>query len=130
MTRCGGISSTDLPEIRLDAFTAITSQTKIRNKRFTDVLVKDNRLVDKNENLLYDQSMSLTLVTNKIRPRTEGYSFSGKHSLKVISFHRHLTRIANQSRLSEATVLWIVEGFVQSPARDSFRAQAHQTWPV
>jgi hypothetical protein len=102
----------------------------IRNKRFSDVLaVSSYRLADTNERLPFDQSMSLTQVANQIRPRMEGYFFSGETPLKVLPFLRHLTRIANQSRLSEATLLWIMEDFLQSPAREAFRAQAHQTWP-
>jgi hypothetical protein len=102
----------------------------IRNKRFSDVLaVSSYRLVDTNETLPFDQSMSLTQVANQIRPRMEVFFFSGEAPLKVLLFLRHLTRIANQSRLSEATLLWIMEDFLQSPAREAFRAQAHQSWP-
>jgi hypothetical protein len=101
----------------------------IRTKRFSNVLtVSSYRLVDTNERLPFDQSISLTQISNQIRPRMEGYFFSGEAPLKVLPFLRHLTRIANQSRLSEATLLWIMEDFLHSPARDALRAQAHQNW--
>lgn len=129
--RAADVSSSRIPPDRLqEPVSTLINKVQIRNKRFTDVLaVTTYRLVDKNENLPYDQSMSLTQVANQIRPRMEGYFFSGEHSLKVLPFLRHLIRISNQSRLSEATLLWIVEDFLQSPARDAFRAQAHRTWP-
>jgi hypothetical protein len=106
------------------------SRIPVRNKRFAEVLsISSYRLTDRNEQLPFDQSVSLTQVSNQIRPRMEGYYFSGEPPLKVLPFLRHLTRIADQSRISEATLLWIVEDFLQSPARESFRAQAHNTWP-
>jgi hypothetical protein len=125
------VSSSRTPPERLrEPLPTLINQVPIRNKRFTDVLaVTTYRLVDTNENLPYDQSMSLTQVANQIRPRMEGYFFSGEPTLKVLPFLRQLTRIANQSRLSEATLLWVVEDFLQSPAREAFRAQAHRTWP-
>jgi hypothetical protein len=123
-------SSRTTPERLREPLPTLINQVPIRNKRFTDVLaVTTYRLVDTNENLPYDQSMSLTQVANQIRPRMEGYFFSGEHSLKVLPFPGKLTRIANQSRLSEATLFWVVEDFRQSPAREAFRAQAHRTWP-
>jgi hypothetical protein len=107
-----------------------SSQIPIRNRRFVEVLSTSTyRLRDRNEQLPLDQSLSLTQVSNQIRPRMDGYYFSGENPLKVLPFLRHLTRIADQSRISEATILWIVEDFLQSPARESFRAQAHTTWP-
>jgi hypothetical protein len=38
----------------------------------------------------------------------EGYYFSGELSLRILPFLIHLTWIADQSRISEATLLWIV----------------------
>ena len=114
----------------LDYRQSPVNSVPIRNRRFSEVLaVSSYRLIDTNENLVFDQSFSLTQVANQIRPRMEGYFFSGEQPLKVLPFLRHLTRIANQSRLSEATLLWIVEDFIHSPAREAFRAQAHRIWP-
>jgi hypothetical protein len=87
-------------------------------------------LTDRTDQLPSDKSISLTQISNQVRPRMDGYFFSGEPQLKVLSFLRHLARIANQSRISEATLLWIVEDFMQSPASESFRAQAHATWPA
>lgn len=106
------------------------SRIPVRNKRFTEVLsISSYRLRDRHDQLPFDQSVSLTQVSNQIRPRMEGYYFSGESPLRVLPFLRHLTRIADQSRISEATLLWIVEDFLQSPARESFRAQTLTTWP-
>jgi hypothetical protein len=125
------VSSSQVPlEGHNGSILMLVPKIPIRNKRFSDVLtVSSYRLVDTNERLPFDQSISLTQISNQIRPRMEGYFFSGEAPLKVLPFLRHLTRIANQSRLSEATLLWIMEDFLLSPARDAFRAQAHQTWP-
>jgi hypothetical protein len=93
------------------------------------VLSPSNYLLrDQHDHLPLDQSVSLTQIFNQIRPRMEGYYFSGKLSLWILLFLRYLTRIADQSRISEATLLSIVEYFLQSPARESFRAQAHSRW--
>jgi hypothetical protein len=75
--RAADISSSRIPpERRQEAFPPLINQVPIRNKRFTDVLaVATYRLADKNENLPYDQSMSLTQVANQIRPRMEGFFF-------------------------------------------------------
>jgi hypothetical protein len=122
-------SSHDPLEGHNDSILMQVPKIPIRNKRFSDVItVSSYRLVDTNERLPFDQSISLTQISNQIHPRMEGYFFSGEAPPKVLPFLRHLTRISNQSRLSEATLLWIMEYFLHSPARDSFRAQAHQTW--
>jgi hypothetical protein len=111
--------------------TGAVPQIHVRNRRFSEVLSTDTyRLRDRNVQLPTDQSVSLTQTSNQLRPRLDGYFFSGEPPLKVLSFLRHLTRVANQSRISAATLLWIVEDFMQAPARESFRAQAHASWPA
>jgi hypothetical protein len=39
-----------------------------------------------------------------------------------------LVKISNQSHVSEAALLWIVEEFLRSPARDAFRTQQFLNW--
>jgi hypothetical protein len=125
------VTSTFYPSgAQQDRIQTHVTPVRIRNKRFSEVLlVSSYRLVDTSENLPFDRSMSLIQVANQIRPRMEGSFFSGDQYLQVLPFLRHLTRISNQSRLSEASLLLIVEDFLQSPAREASRAQAHRVWP-
>jgi hypothetical protein len=44
-------------------------------------------------------------------------------------FLAQIVRVANQTHVSEATLLWILEDFLRSPVKESFRVQAHDTWP-
>jgi hypothetical protein len=60
----------------------------------------------------------------------EGCSFSGEPALAVLPFLQQLTRVANQSHLSEGVLLWIAEDFLSTPARETFRAQHFDTWPA
>jgi hypothetical protein len=103
----------------------------IRNRRYAHVLsVETYRLRDQSEGLRPDQIGSLTAVANQIRPRLDGSHFSGSPPLAVLSFLHQLIRVANQSHMSEAMLLWVVEDFIQSPAKESFRSQHFNTWPM
>ena len=39
-------------------------------------------------------------------------------------------KVADQSYLSEAALLWIVEDFIRTPAKESFRSQQFDSWPT
>jgi hypothetical protein len=71
-----------------------------------------------------------TVVSNAVAHlRLDGCFFSGDPALAVLPFLRQLVKIANQSHVSEAALLWIVEEFLRSPARDAFRTQQFLKWP-
>jgi hypothetical protein len=94
----------------------------VRNRRYAEVLAVQNyRLRDRAQGLRPDQVATLTNVANQIRPRLDGCFFSGEPALAVLPFLRQLVKIANQSHVSEAALLWIVEEVLGSPARDAFR---------
>jgi hypothetical protein len=102
----------------------------VRNRRYAEVLAVQNyRLRDRAQGLRPDQVATLTNVANQIRPRLDGCFFSGEPALAVLPFLRQLVKIANQSHVSEAALLWIVEDFLRSPARDAFRTQQFLNWP-
>jgi hypothetical protein len=47
----------------------------------------------------------------------------------VLPFLTQIVRVANQTEISEATLLWIFEDFIRSPVKEAFRLQAHHSWP-
>ena len=73
---------------------------------------------------------SLTSYANQIRPRLTDCVFSGDSPLLVLPFLKQLVRVADQSFLSEAVLLWIVDDFLRTPAKEAFRAQSLNTWPA
>jgi hypothetical protein len=72
---------------------------------------------------------NLTSAANQIRPRLEGCFFTGDPSLSVLPFLHQLVRVADQSHMSEATLLWVAEDFLRSPVKEAFRSQNLSTWP-
>jgi hypothetical protein len=70
-----------------------------------------------------------TNVASQIRPLLDGFFFSGDPALAVLPFLRQLVKIANQSHVSEASLLWIVKEVLRSPVRDAFRTQQFFNWP-
>ena len=102
-----------------------------RNPRFATVLSVDSyRLRDRSCALLPAQVSGLTTFANQIRPRLSDCVFSGEYPLEVLPFLTQLVRVADQSYLSEAILLWIVDDFIKTPAKEAFRAQAFDSWPA
>jgi hypothetical protein len=102
----------------------------IRNRRYSHVLsISTYRLRDRTSALLPDQVSNLTSAANQIRPRLEGCFFTGDPSLSVLPFLHQLVRVADQSHMSEATLLWVAEDFLRSPVKEAFRSQNLNTWP-
>ena len=102
-----------------------------RNPRFATVLsVESYRLRDQSCALLPAQVSGLTTFANQIRPRLSDCVFSGEYPLEVLPFLTQLVRVADQSYLSEAILLWIVDDFIKTPAKEAFRAQAFDSWPA
>jgi hypothetical protein len=102
----------------------------VRNRRYDTVLsVATYRLRDQTAALRPDQMTSLSSTAALIRPRLEGSFFSGSPSLRIIPFLAQVVRVADQTHISEATLLWILEDFLRSPVKEAFRVQAHDTWP-
>jgi hypothetical protein len=102
----------------------------VRNRRYSQVLAVSNyRLRDRTEALRPDLVSNLTSAANQLRPRLDGNLFCGTPPLSILPFLQQLTRVADQSHLSEAALLWIVEDFLRAPAKDAFRTQRHATWP-
>ena len=103
----------------------------VRNRRFDGVLsIETYRLIDRSLVLRADQVASLTSYANQIRPRLTDCVFSGDSPLLVLPFLKQLVRVADQSFLSEAVLLWIVDDFLRTPAKEAFRAQSLNTWPA
>lgn len=103
----------------------------IRNRRYEQVLaIATYRLRDRTDALRPDQVSNLTTAANQIRPRLEGCFFDGDPSLTVLPFLHQLVRVADQSHMSEATLLWVVEDFLRSPVKEAFRSQNLNTWPA
>jgi hypothetical protein len=112
------VPSTNSPEIR------------VRNRRYAQVLaVESYRLRDRTPALLPDDVENLTKASNQIRPRLEGCFFTGDPPLSILPFLCQLVRVADQSHMSEATLLWVAEDFLKSPVKEAFRAQNSNTWP-
>jgi hypothetical protein len=102
----------------------------VRNRRYEFVLsVSTYRLRDQTAALRPDQMTSLSSIAALIRPRLEGSFFSGSPSLGILPFLSQVVRVADQTHISEATLLWILEDFLRSPVKEAFRIQAHDTWP-
>lgn len=102
----------------------------IRNRRYKTVLaVSTYRLRDQTAALRPDQMTTLSSTAALIRPRLEGSFFSGTPSLGVLPFLAQVVRVADQTQISEATLLWIFEDFLRSPVKESSRIQAHCSWP-
>jgi hypothetical protein len=103
----------------------------VRNKRFAPVLcVEAYRLTDRHAVLRARTSGTLTSIANQLRPRMDDAFFSGDPPLSVLLFLSQLTMVADQSGLSEAELLWIVEDFMRPPVKGAFRAQRPTTWPI
>ena len=103
----------------------------IRNRRFDRVLAVDTyRLRDRSPVLRAEQVSSLTSYANQIRPRLADCVFNGNSPLQVLPFLKQIVRISDQSFLSEAVLLWVVDDFLQTPVREAFRAQSFDSWPV
>jgi hypothetical protein len=101
-----------------------------RNKRYADVLsVTTYRLRDKSHILKPEQVATLTGLANQVRPRLEGVIFTGEPALAVLPFLAQVVKVANQTHISEAALLWIVDDFIRSPAREAFRSQEFSIWP-
>jgi hypothetical protein len=101
----------------------------IRNKKYETVLNPCTyRLRDRNAVLRPDQMTTLSSTAALIRSRLEGYFFSGSPPLAVLPFLVQVARVANQTQLSEATLLWIFEDFLRAPAKEAFRLQGHDSW--
>jgi hypothetical protein len=73
---------------------------------------------------------SLTNYANQVRPRLTDCVFSGESPLQVLLLLKQLVRVADQSFLSEAILRWIADDFLRTPAKEAFRAQALDSWPV
>jgi hypothetical protein len=102
----------------------------IRNRRYSHVLsISTYRLRDRTSALLPDQVSNLTSAANQIRPRLEGCFFTGDPPLSVLPFLHQVVRVADQSHMSEATLLWVVEDFLRSPVKEAFRSQNLNMWP-
>jgi hypothetical protein len=102
----------------------------VRNRRFAILLSVDSyRLRDTTPALLPAQVASLSSIAATIRPRLEGSLLSGSPSLGVLQFLTQIVRVSNQSHVSEAALLWLLEDFLRSPAKEAFRLQSLETWP-
>lgn len=103
----------------------------IRNRRFYSVLaVETYRLRDRSPVFRAEQVASLTSYANQIRPRLSDCVFNGDSPLQVLPFLKQLVRVADQSFLSEAILLWVVDDFLRTPVKEAFRAQTLDTWPA
>lgn len=119
------ISSPPLPDI------IPSPLISLRNPRFATVLsVESYRLRDRARALPPTQVSGLTTFSNQIRPRLSDCVFTGESPLEVLPFLSQLVRVADQSYLSEAILLWIVDDFLRTPAKEAFRAQALDSWPA
>jgi hypothetical protein len=68
-------------------------------------------------------------LANQVRPRLEGVIFTGEPALAVLPFLAQVFKVSNKTHLSEAALLWIVDDFIRSPAREAFRSQEFSIWP-
>jgi hypothetical protein len=106
------------------------SEIRVRNRRYSEVLAIDSySLRDRTPALRPDQVNDLTKVVNQIRPRLEGCFFTVDPPLAILPFLGQLVRVADQSHMSEAKLLWAIEDFLKSPVKEAFRAQQLSTWP-
>jgi hypothetical protein len=49
--------------------------------------------------------------------------------LGVLPFLTQIFLVSNQSHVSEAALLWLLEEFLRSPGKEAFRLQSLETWP-
>lgn len=109
---------------------ASAPEIRVRNRRYAQVLAIDSyRLRDRTAVLLPDEVNNLTKAANQIRPRLEGFFFAGDPPLSILPFLGQIVRVSDQSHMSEATLLWVIEDFLMSPVKEAFRAQNLNTWP-
>jgi hypothetical protein len=102
----------------------------VRKRRFDVVLsIETYRLHDRSIVLRADQVASLTSYANQIRPRLADFLFTWEPPLHVLTFLKQLARVSYQSILSEAILLWIVEDFMRTPAKEAYQAQHLDSWP-
>jgi hypothetical protein len=103
----------------------------VRNRRYAGVLAVDTyRLRDRASTLRPDQVANLTTAANQIRPRLDGCMFCGDPPLSVLPFLQQLVRVADQSHMTEAALLWVVDDFLRPPAQGAFRSQRFDSWPL
>jgi hypothetical protein len=118
------------PVATISAPIAEVPEIQVRNRRYAEVLaVSTYRLRDQSVGLRPDQVANLTGIANQVRPRLDGCLFSGEPALAVLPFLLQLVKVANQSHVSEAALLWIMEDFIRSPAKEAFRSQQFMSWP-
>jgi hypothetical protein len=103
----------------------------ILNRRFDSVLaVEKYRLRDRSPVFRAEQVASITSYANQIRPRLSDCGFNGDSPFQVLHFLKQLVRVADQSFLSEAILLWVVDDLLRTPVKEAFRAQNVDTWPA
>ena len=79
---------------------------RIRNRRFATVLnVETYRLRNRARSIPEDESGNLTRISNQLRPRMESVKFNGDPPLSVLPFLQQLSRMSNQSSISEGCLL-------------------------
>jgi hypothetical protein len=103
----------------------------VRNRRFDVVLsIETYRLIDRSLVIRADQVASLKSYANQVRPRLTDCEFSGDAPLHLLPFLKQLVRVADQSFMSEAVLLWILDDFLRTPAKEAFRSQSPDSWPA
>jgi hypothetical protein len=108
-----------------------TPTIPVRNRRCAGVLAVDTyRLRDRASTLRPDQVANLTSAANQIRPRLDVCMFCGDPPLSVLPFLQQLVRVADQSHMTEAALLWVVDDFLRPPAQGAFRSQRFDSWPL
>ena len=48
----------------------------------------------------------------------------------MLPFLQELVRVADQSHMTEAALLWVVDDFLRPPAREAFRSQRFDSWSL
>jgi hypothetical protein len=104
----------------------------IRNRRYNTVLaVSTYRLRDQILSLRPDQMTSLSGTAALLRPLLEGsIILSGSPPLAVLPFLSQVVRVANQTQIHEAALLWLLGDFLKYPAKEASRIQVHDKWPM
>ena len=77
---------------------------------------------------MQEQEIGLTKFSNQNRPRPSDFGFTGKYPLDVFHFLTRIIRLTDQSNKSEAILIWIVDDFLNTPAKEAFRAVAFDSW--
>jgi hypothetical protein len=72
---------------------------------------------------------SLSATATLVRPRLGGSLFSVSPPFTSLLFLDQFVRDANQTHISEATLLCLLEDYLRSPAKEASRIQAHDSWP-